>query len=109
MIFLVQTKYLALDFHEERKWKRALASIYAKDAKNEIAETIKKKKIDDLYKNCYSIYFSITHGNNSSEFSDESKNELNDYLKPKLNEYDNLEKELNNWKEQIKDLEKKLK
>ena len=36
-------------------------------------------------------------------------NELNDYLKPKLNEYDNLEKELNNWKKQIKDLENKLK
>ena len=34
---------------------------------------------------------------------------MNDYLKPKLNEYDNLEKELNNWKKQIKDLENKLK
>ena len=34
---------------------------------------------------------------------------MNDYLKPKLNEYDNLEKELNNWKKQIKNLEKKLK
>ena len=100
---------MALDFHEERKWKRAFASIYAKDAKNEIAERKKKKKIDDLYKNCYSIYFSITHGNNSSEFSDDNKNELNDYLKPKLNEYDNLEKELNNWKKQIKELENKLK
>ena len=30
-------------------------------------------------------------------------------MKPKLNEYDNLEKELNNWKKQIKDLENKLK
>ena len=106
---IVQTKYLALDFHEERKWKRAFASIYAKDAKMEIAERKKKKKIDDLYKTCYSIYFSITHGNNSSEFSEDSNNELNDYLKPKLNEYDNLEKELNNWKKQIKELENKLK
>ena len=106
----MQTKYLALDFHEERKWKRAFASIYAKDAKNEIDERKKKKKIDDLYKKCYSIYFTINHGNNSSEFSDDNKkNELNDYLKPKLNEYDNLEKELNNWKKQIKDLENKLK
>ena len=106
----MQSKYLALDFHEERKWKRAFASIYAKDAKNEIDERKKKKKIDDLYKKCYSIYFTINHGNNSSEFSDDNKkNELNDYLKPKLNEYDNLEKELNNWKKQIKDLENKLK
>ena len=63
-----------------------------------------------MYKKCYSIYFTINHGNNSSEFSDDNKkNELNDYLKPKLNEYDNLEKELNNWKKQIKDLENKLK
>ena len=98
-----------MDFHEERKWKRAFASIYAKDAKNEIDEKKKKKKIDDLYKKCYSIYFTINHGNNSSEFSDDNKNELNDYLKPKLNEYNNLETELNNWKKQIKDLENKLK
>jgi hypothetical protein len=98
-----------LDFHEERKWKRAFASIYANNAKNEIDEKKKKKKIDDLYKKCYSIYFTINHGNNSSEFSDDNKNELNDYLKPKLNEYNNLEKELNNWKKQIKDLENKLK
>ena len=105
----MQTKYLALDFHEERKWKRAFASIYANNAKNEIDEKKKKKKIDDLYKKCYSIYFTINHGNNSSEFSDDNKNELNDYLKPKLNEYNNLEKELNNWKKQIKDLENKLK
>ena len=90
IINIVQTKYLALDFHEERKWKPAFASIYAKDAKNEIDEKKKKKKIDDLYKKCYSIYFTINHGNNSSEFSDDNKNELNDYLKPKLNEYNNL-------------------
>ena len=70
----------------------------------------KKKKIDDLHKKCYAIYFTINHGNNSTEFSDDNKkNELNDYLKPKLNEYDNLEKELNNCKKQIKDLENKLK
>ena len=99
-----------MDFHEERKWKRAFASIYAKGAKILVDERKKKKKIDDLYKKCYSIYFTINHGNYSSEFSDDNKkNELNDYLKPKLNEYDNLEKELNNWKKQIKDLENKLK
>ena len=101
---------MALDFHEERKWKRAFASIYAKNAKNEIDELKKKKKIDDLHKKCYAIYFTINHGNNTAEFSDDNKkNELNDYLKPKLNEYDNLEKELNNCKKQIKDLENKLK
>ena len=108
IIFIVQSKYLALDFHEERKWKRAFASIYAKDAKNEIAERKKKKKIDDLYQKCYSIYFTTTNQNNSSEFLDDNKNELNEYLKPKLKEYDNLEKELNNWKKRIKELENKL-
>ena len=40
----MQSKYLALDFHEERKWKRAFASIYAKDAKNEIDERKKKEE-----------------------------------------------------------------
>ena len=110
-VFIVDSKYLALDFHEERKWKRAFACVYAQNARNEFEEKIKKKKIDDLYKKCYSIYFAINHGNNTSEFSEDTKkSKLNEYLNPNFsNEHDNMEKEINNWKKQIKDLENKLK
>ena len=101
---------MALDFHEERKWKKAFAFVYANNARLKFEEKIKKNKIDDLSKKCYSIYFAINHGNNTSEFSeDTNKSKLNDYLNPNLkNEYDSMEKELNNWKKQIKDLENKL-
>ena len=110
ILFLVDSKYLALDFHEERKWKKAFAFVYANNARLKFEEKIKKNKIDDLSKKCYSIYFAINHGNNTSEFSeDTNKSKLNDYLNPNLkNEYDSMEKELNNWKKQIKDLENKL-
>ena len=74
-------------------------------------EKKKKKEIDALLQKCYSIYFSINHGNNTSEFSEDNKNiGINNYLKPYFsNEKENLEMELKNWKKQIKELENKLK
>ena len=85
--------------------------IYAYDAKKEIHGRKKKQKIDELYKKCYSLYFTISHWNNSLEISEDDQNRLYDYIGPKIkkNNLDDLEKDLNNWKKKIKKLESKLK
>ena len=110
-LILLQTKYLALDYHEERKRKRTFAFLYSKSISINIGEKrAKKNELDALYKNCYTIYSSINQGNNLSEFSEENKNTFNDILKPTntLNEYENMKEELINWKKQIKNLENRL-
>ena len=82
-----------------------MGSIFAQNAKNE-----KKKKINELHNKTYSLYFTISHWNNLSELSEgNTNNNLNDYLKPKIGEYNNLEKELKNWKKEIEYLEQQLK
>ena len=109
-IFLVESKYLALDFHEERKRLRTFAFFHANNAKLNIGEKkAKKEAINALYKNCYTLYSSINQGNNLSEFSEENKNTFNDLLKPNnFNEYENMKEELINWNKQIKNLENRL-
>ena len=109
-IILLQTKYFALDFHEERKRKRTFAFLFSHSLNINIGEKrAKKNAIDSLYKNCYTLYSSINQGNNLSEFSEENKNAFNDLLKPNnLNEYENMKEELFNWKKQIKNLENRL-
>ena len=109
-IILLQTKYFALDFHEERKRKRTFAFLFSHSLNINIGEKrAKKNAIDSLYKNCYTLYSSINQGNNLSEFSEENKNTFNDLLKPNnLNEYENMKEELFNWKKQIKNLENRL-
>ena len=69
------------------------------------------QKIDEIYKKCYSLYFAISHWNNSNEILEDDKNRLYDYIEPKINrnKLDDLEKDLNNWKKKINKLETKLK
>ena len=85
--------------------------IYACDAKKEIHKRKKMQKIDEIYKKCYSLYFAISHWNNSNEILEDDKNRLYDYIEPKINrnKLDDLEKDLNNWKKKINKLETKLK
>lgn len=46
----MQSKYLALDFYEERKWKKACGYIFAQNIKNEKQKKEKIKIIINLYK-----------------------------------------------------------
>ena len=109
-IFLVEGKYLALDFHEERKRLRTFAFLYANSSSLKISEKkAKKEAINALYKKCYTLYSSINQGNNLSEFSEENKNTFNDLLKPNnFNEYENMKEELLYWNKQINNLENRL-
>ena len=109
-MIIVEAKYLALDFHEERKRLKSFAFFYAKNASVKVnEEKTKKNDIDILYKNCYTLYSSINQGNNLSEFSEENKNKFNNLLMPNnYNEYENMKEELSNWKKQIENLENRL-
>ena len=109
-MIIVEAKYLALDFHEERKRLKSFAFFYAKNASVKVnEEKTKKNDIDILYKNCYTLYSSINQGNNLSEFSEENKNKFNNLLMlNNYNEYENMKEELSNWKKQIENLENRL-
>ena len=110
ILIIVEAKYLALDFHEERKRLKSFAFFYAKNASVKVnEEKTKKNDIDILYKNCYTLYSSINQENNLSEFSEENKNTFNNLLMPNnFNEYENMKEELSNWKKQIENLENRL-
>ena len=102
---------MALDFYEERKWKKAWGFIFAQNAKKETEKKEKSNKINDLYKKCYSLYMAINQNHNASELLLYNINDrLDDYLKKNLNnDIENLSKDLYNWKKQIKDIETEIK
>ena len=111
IIFIVQTKYLALDFYEERKWKKACGFIIAQNAKKENEKKEKDNKIKYLFKKCYSLYMAINQNLNASELLLHNNNDrLDEYLHTNLNnDINKLIQDLYNWKKQIKDIETEIK
>ena len=111
IIYIVQTKYLALDFYEERKWKKACGYILAQNAKKENEKKYKNDKINSLYNKCYSLYIAINQYYNISEQLVYNNNDrLNNYLHTNINNnVKNMIKDILYWVKYIKEIETEIK
>ena len=107
----MQSKYLALDFYEERKWKKACGYILAQNAEKENEKKYKNDKINILYNKCYSLYIAINQYYNISEQLVYNNNDrLNYYLHTNINNnVENMIKDILYWKKYIKDIETDIK
>ena len=110
-LLLLQSKYLALDFHEERKWKKSVGYIMS----NKIAAKVKRrrqnKKLDDLYLECLYISFSNNINNTDADIAmGGDKNKFDQFSSsfPKNNNQEYLSNELINWKNSVNELKSKL-
>lgn len=103
---------MALDFHEERKWKKGMNYVLS----NQIAGKVKKnksmKKLDELYKKCMCLYLSMNVNNNITDISlgKDNKNmntRLNTYIKS-ISDLDYLRDQFDNWKNSLQMLKIKI-
>ena len=109
-VLLLQSKYMALDFHEERKFKKNLAVIMTQSCIESLKTKKVNKRINNLAKDCYIIYLNMNGNNNITGFSCERKN-----INNKLNEYTKLtyvpeyfKKQFKKWKIFINEYKPKL-
>jgi hypothetical protein len=111
-IYLVQSKYIALDIFEERKWKKALASILATQcaAKHKYLKT--KKKLDKLYRRCMCMYLAMTVNNNMCDVTQghdnmRIKDDLSNYIK-RVSDVEYFQKIFEHWKLALLDIKTQL-
>ena len=101
---------MALDFYEERKWKKACCFCFSKNCSQEVKKKEENKKLDSLYIKCLNLNSSLKDTNNTSSLSlnndNKNKNQLI-FICKKDNEY--IINEILKWKICIKQLENKLK
>jgi len=108
----VQVKYLALDIHEENKWKKGYSSVISNQIATKVKKTNRKKKLDELYKRCMCLYLSMNINNNLTDISlgNENKNmteQLNSYIKT-ISNVDYLSHQFSRWKKTLSELKSKL-
>ena len=63
----MQIKVLALDFHEERKWKKGLSYNLSHNASQKYKKNKTKEKINDLHKKCCCLYLAMSVNYNIKE------------------------------------------
>jgi hypothetical protein len=103
---------MALDFYEERKWKRAIASLLAQQCAAKCKKNKTKKKLDELYKRCMCLYLSMNVNNNFFDISQGIENkkmsiQLNKYIKENSNiEYFN--EQFKHWRITLDEIKLKL-
>ena len=103
---------MALDYYEERKWKKACGYIIAHDAKKLNQKKEKNNKIRSLYNKIFSLYITINQYSNVSELFECNNNDrLNDYLYDNINSnnFEEMVKDLFSWKNQLKQIENEKK
>lgn len=99
-----------MDFHEERKWKKACAIINAHNIKNYIGKKENYIKVNNLYKKFYSLYLTIIYNYNILERYSPNKNDKLDYYLYN-NIYNNTREiadQLYKWKKKLKEYEAEL-
>jgi hypothetical protein len=109
---IVQSKYIALDFFEERKWKKALASILATQCANKFKHLKTKKKLDELYKRCMCMYLSMTVNNNMCDVTQghdnmKIKGDLSNYIK-RVSNVEYFHEIFEHWKIALIDIKAQL-
>ena len=63
----MQIKVLALDFHEERKWKKGLLYNLSHSTSQKYKKRKTKEKINDLHKKCCCLYLAMSVNYNIKE------------------------------------------
>ena len=99
-----------MDFHEERKWKKACAIINAHNIKKHIEKKENYIKVNNLYKKFYSLYLNIIYNYNILERYSPNKNGKLDYYLYN-NIYNNTREitdQLYKWKKKLKEYETEL-
>ena len=101
---------MALDFYEERKWKKASCFIFSRYCAQEVKTKEENKKLDSLYVKCLNLNSSLKDTKNTSSISlsndNKNKGQLI-FICKKDNEY--IINEIAKWKICINELENKLK
>ena len=100
-----------MDFHEERKWKKACAIINAYNIKKHIEKKEKSIKANILYKKFYSLYLTINYNYNILDRYSPNKNDKLDYYLFN-NIYNNTREitdQLYKWKKKLTEYETELK
>lgn len=108
----MQIKNLALDFHEERKWKKGILYNLIHKASQKYKKNKTKEKINDLYKKSCCLYMAmcvnfnikeICNGKNNSKMNES----LNKLLKETMSSND-LRNDIVKKKERIEKLKNKV-
>ena len=101
---------MALDFYEERKWKKASCFFFSRYCSEEVKKKEENKKLDSLYVKCLNLNSSLKDTNNTSSISlsndNKNKNQLI-FICKKDNDY--IMNEITKWKICINQLESKVK
>mgnify|MGYP006873036624 CR=1 FL=1 len=100
-----------MDFHEERKWKKACAIIHANNIKKHIEKKENYLKIKNLYKKFYSLYLTINYNYKILDrYSPYKKDKLDYYLYNNIyNNTREITDQLYKWKKKLKEYETELK
>ena len=112
-LILMQVKLLALDFFEERKWKKSLLCNLSKQCTSKIKKEKSNTKCNELYKKCLCLYRSLLLNNNFQNIklgymtTPKENYDLNNYIK-KTVDLDYINNIVIKWKETIKKINYKL-
>ena len=100
-----------MDFHEERKWKKACAIINAHNIKKYIKKKEKYIKANNLYKKFYSLYLTINYSYNILDRYSPNKNDKLYYYLYNIvyNNTREITDQLYKWKKKLKEYENELK
>ena len=89
----MQIKNLALDFHEDRKWKKAICYTLAHKASQKYKKKKTKEKINELYKKSCCLYMAMCVNFNIKEicngkFNNKMNENLNQLIKETISSND---------------------
>lgn len=106
---LLQAKLMALDFFEERKWKKGACYLMARHSSLRIEKVKSNEKLTELYKRSLCLHRSIVINNVFKEISEGNTQGLpiNNYLKKKLNQ-DEIRSMFSKWKLSLRLIKLKL-
>lgn len=105
----MESKYLAVDMHEETKWKKSIGFFLAKKAQGEFVKKTKNKKIDQLYQNSLNVYFLLNLSVGLTSLHEEdSPNDLTNYYKNQNVHLRSFQDKYGEWKELLAELRAKM-
>lgn len=110
-VLLYSSKLLALDFFEERKWKKGISHFLCKQASIKQKKNKSNERISDLYKRCLCLHRSILISNNFMDISENRPNIISQPLKRLIKQNSDLKylySMFNKWKNTIKHYKTKL-
>lgn len=110
-ILLYNSKLMALDFFEERKWKKGISHFLCKQASVKQKKLKSNERISDLYKRCLCLHRSILINNNFMDISENRPNILSQPLKRLIKKNSDMKyfySMFNKWKNTIKNYKAKL-